>query len=154
MRDPFRDDGLELGAAIEGAAAEALPGDLGEEPFDQIEPGAGCWRELRREVYVPGQPALYGRCLVGGIIVEDRMRMEVSRRLPVDCFEEGQELVSSMARATFADDGAAGDVERGEQRRGAVALVIVGRVPARPLFIAGLVGCYRGPGFGSGRSYG
>ena len=32
---------LQLGDAVEGAAADALFGDLGEEALDQVEPGGG-----------------------------------------------------------------------------------------------------------------
>ena len=54
------------------------------------------------------------------------MQIEIGRRLPVDLLEERQELLGAMARQAFADDLAGRHVERGEQRGGAVALVVVG----------------------------
>src|SRR6185437_13532147 len=39
--DPVDNGGLELIDAVEGAAANALAGDLSEEPLDEIDPGRG-----------------------------------------------------------------------------------------------------------------
>jgi hypothetical protein len=46
--------------------------------------------------------------------------------LSINLLEEGQELVCPMANQIFADDFAGRDVERCKQRRGAVALIIMG----------------------------
>jgi hypothetical protein len=72
-----------------------------------------------------------------------------------DLVEEFAELAGAMAGVAFTDDGAGGDVERGEQRGGAMALVVV--APARRL--AGLdiatgavIGkCYARSGSSTGR---
>src|SRR3984893_7756155 len=54
------------------------------------------------------------------------MQIEMGGGLACNLLEEGQELVCPMANQTFADDFAGRDVERGKQRRGAVALIIMG----------------------------
>ena len=64
--------------------------------------------------------------LMGGVIVDDQMQIEVLGRVAVDCAQETEELLMAMARHAFADDPAGGDVERGEQGRRPVPLVIVG----------------------------
>ena len=51
------------------------------------------------------------------------------RHLRLDGVEEADELLVAMALHVAADDGAVEDVEGGEQRRGAVALVVVGHRP-------------------------
>src|ERR1700730_15807032 len=99
---------------------------IGEEPLDEVEPGAGRRREVQDEAFASCQPAFHGRCFVGGVVVEDQMQIEMGGGLAINFFEEGQELVCSMAGQTFADDFAGRDVERGKQRRGAVALIIMG----------------------------
>ena len=53
------------------------------------------------------------------------MPIEMGGGLAINFFEEGQELVCSMAGQTFADDFAGRDVERGKDR-GVVALIIMG----------------------------
>jgi hypothetical protein len=54
------------------------------------------------------------------------MQIEMGGRLTIDLLEESQELVCPMAWHTFADDRACCHIERGEERRGAVAFVIMG----------------------------
>ena len=54
------------------------------------------------------------------------MQIEMGGGLAINFFEEGQELVCSMAGQTFADDFAGRDVERGKDRGGVVALIIMG----------------------------
>ena len=54
------------------------------------------------------------------------MQIEMGGGLAIDLLEEGQEFVCPMAGQTFADDFAGRDVERRKQRRGAVALLVMG----------------------------
>jgi hypothetical protein len=55
--------------------------------------------------------------------------------LTVDLSEEFQELAVAVPRQALADDHAPQHVQGGEQCGGAVALVVVRIVPARPFFI-------------------
>ena len=43
----FHDGALQLGDAVEGAAADAVSGDLGKEAFDHVEPGRRGGREVQ-----------------------------------------------------------------------------------------------------------
>src|SRR3712207_8539494 len=47
-----------VGDALEGAAPDALAGDLGEEPLDQVEPGRRGRREMQVEARMLRQPRL------------------------------------------------------------------------------------------------
>src|SRR5712664_3797237 len=105
MLDPLVNRGLEFGDVVEGSSPDALASDFGEEPLDEVEPGTGCRREVQCEAFVSHQPALHGRRLVGGVVVEDQMQIEMCGRLAGDCFQKRQELVCPMACQTFADDG-------------------------------------------------
>ncbi len=103
MLDPFVDRGFEFRDIVEVASADALARDLGEEPLDEIEPRAGCRREVQLETLVPGEPALHLLCLVRGVIVDDQMQIETGGRLAVDLPQKRQEFVRPVARQTFAD---------------------------------------------------
>src|SRR5262245_8532430 len=70
--------------------------------------------------------------LVGGVIVDDRMDLLTLGDLRVDLIEEADELLMPMALHIAADDGAVENVERGEQCRRAVALVVVRHRPGAP----------------------
>jgi len=104
--------GLEFDDVVEGSSSDALASDFGEEPLDEVEPGTGCRREVQCEAFVSRQPALHGRRLVGGVVVEDQMQIEMCGRLAVDCFQKRQELVCPMTRQAFADDGTGRHIQR------------------------------------------
>ena len=117
---------LEVDDGVEHAATDALSGDLGEEAFDQVEPGRRGRREMHVEARMPGQPRLDLGMLVGGVVVGDQMDIEVRCDLPVDPVEESDELLVPVLLHALADHPAVEHVERGEQGGGAVALVVVG----------------------------
>jgi hypothetical protein len=73
--------------------------------------------------------------LVDGVVVEDGMDQLASGDSGLNPIEEAGEFLMAMTRHTLADDGAVEDIERREQRRRAVADVIVGHRPGRPFFI-------------------
>src|SRR5882757_7556759 len=108
------------------AATDAVSGDLGKEPLNHVEPGSRGRCEVQMETWMPFDPALYGRGLVGGIVVNDQMEIETGRGLMIDQPEKAQELSVSVAWHASPDDLAVQHVERCEQGRGAVALVVVG----------------------------
>ena len=71
MVNPIVECGFELRDVVENASPYTLSGDFGEEPLDEVEPRAGRRREVQDEAFASCQPALHGRCLVGGVVVED-----------------------------------------------------------------------------------
>jgi hypothetical protein len=77
MLDPFSDRPLELGNIAEGSSPYTLSNDFGEQTFDQVEPGAGCRREVQLEALMSRQPVLHGRCFVSGVIIEDELQIEM-----------------------------------------------------------------------------
>jgi hypothetical protein len=50
--DPFGNRGLEFRDVVKVRSPDALAGDFGEEPLDEVEPGAGYRREVRCEAFV------------------------------------------------------------------------------------------------------
>ena len=71
--------------------------------------------------------------LVGGVVVDDHVDRLAGRDLALDLVEKADELLMPVALHALADDLALQHVERGEQRRRAVALVVVGHRPAAAL---------------------
>ena len=69
--------------------------------------------------------ALHLGGLVGPVVVHDQVQIEVLLHNPIDCLQGADELLCPVPRLAFADDDARLDVEGSEQRRGAVALVVV-----------------------------
>ena len=76
------------------------------------------------------QPFSHLGMFVRGVVVEDDVDDLAGRHFGFDCVEKADEFLMSMALHAAADNGAIEDVERGEQRGRAVALVIVGECSA------------------------
>ena len=79
------------------------------------------------------EPGTDLRVLVGGVVVEDDVDDLAGRHLGLDGVEEADELLMPVALHAAADDLALEHVERGEQGRRAVALVVVGHGAAAAL---------------------
>ena len=73
-----------------------------------------------------GQPVADRLGLVGGVVVHDQMDIEVGRHAGLDLVEELPELAGAVLRVATADHRAGGDVQRREERGGAVPGVVVG----------------------------
>ncbi len=69
---------------VKYAPAEALPGEIAEEALDHVEPRTAGWSEVHVETRMAGQPLLYLRVLVRGVVVGDQMELFVGGRQAVD----------------------------------------------------------------------
>jgi hypothetical protein len=107
----------------EGSAVEGLSLQDREPDFDLIEPGGSGRREVEMHVLVALEPAVV-LGLVGVEIVEDDMDGGVRMRGD-DIVHEIEEFDPAPAIFVGCRDLAGGDLERREQRRSAVALVVV-----------------------------
>src|SRR5687767_14165444 len=74
---------------------------------------------------MPGQPAQHLGVLVAAVVVEDHVDHLAGRHGALDRVEEADELLVPVPRHAAADHPAVEDVEGGEQRGGAMALVVV-----------------------------
>jgi transposase len=72
-----------------------------------------------------GEPGFDRGRLVGGVVVDDEVDVESGRHGRIDGVEEASELAGAMSSVAAAEHVAGGDIKRGEQRRRAVALVVV-----------------------------
>jgi hypothetical protein len=89
---------LSSATALEGAAPDAVSGDLGEKALDHVKPGGRGRREVQMEAGMRCDPALHGCGLVSGIVINDKMEIETRWGLLFDQPEKMQELAMSMAR--------------------------------------------------------
>src|SRR5690349_19706611 len=70
---------------------------------------------------------LHGRGLMGCVVVEHEMDIEVLFHAPVNTLEELDEFLGAVPGMAFADDKPTLRVKGRKQSRGAVALVVVGQ---------------------------
>src|SRR3977135_1683443 len=87
------DRGYQVGDAVEGAAADGFGGDVGEEAFDQVEPGGRGWGEVQVEAGVLGQPGLDVGMAVGAVVVDDHVDGQASRHRGADGAGESPAVV-------------------------------------------------------------
>jgi len=116
---------LQLSHAAEHAPANPLFGDVAEEAFDPVDLRRRGRREVQMKPRVLGQPVLDVRMLVGGVVIDDQMDRQVLVRLPVQLPHKAKELIMAVLRQALADDRAGLDIQRREQGRRAVGLVVV-----------------------------
>ena len=125
-RDVIVDGGDEFVHVLEYAAPDALLGNLRKPPLHLIEPGTAG----RREVQVVARSFLEPRCdlrrLVRGIVIQHQMDVPACGHGAFNLIQEAQELLLSVLFLAPANDFARCDVERGKERGGAVAVVIMG----------------------------
>ena len=114
---------IEAGIAF---PANASRGDLGKEPFDQVQPR----REGRREGPLeagrdvcPTRPSPQASC--GGIVIQHRMHRPSALNRAVDMAQELQERFGWVARHAIATDKPGLHVKHREDRRSVEAHIIM-----------------------------
>ena len=80
MCDVLVDCRDQFGHAGKDTATQALGRDVAEEPLHHVQPRGRGRGEMHLETRVLGEPALYGRMLVGGVVVDDQMQRLVFGR--------------------------------------------------------------------------
>ncbi len=74
---------------------------------------------------VIGQPSFHIRMLMRSVVVQNQVHVKIVSHGCVDVIEKRDELFVSMARQALADDRSIQNVERGKQRGGAVAPIVM-----------------------------
>ncbi len=140
--DVAGDGVLQVGHGLEDAAPDAPAGDDREEALDSVDPRGRGGGEMEDPARVIGQPVQHLGVLVGGVVVHDGVDHLARRDGALHGVEERDELLVGVLGHTAPDHGAGQRVQRGEQRGGAVALVVVRHRPA-------LAGLQRQAGLGA-----
>ena len=82
--------------------------------------------ELKEPAWTASEPSSDLWMLMGCVVVDDEMDVELVRHIVLDVAQEGEELLMTMTGFALGDDRAVEHVEGSEQSGGAVALVVVG----------------------------
>ena len=80
---------------------EQVGGDVGEEPFDLVDPGRVCRGEVHAEPGVRFQPFDDARGLVGAVVIADEVDLELVGDLGVDLVQELLELDGPVPSAVL-----------------------------------------------------
>ena len=115
--------------ALERAATNPLVGDLAKPTLNQVQPGTARGDEVNVKPLVPFRPGFHLGMLMGGVVVHDQVKLAIGRRLLVDQLQELDPLLVAMVRHALADQPSLGQLDRREQRRRAVPLVVVSQRP-------------------------
>jgi hypothetical protein len=89
--------------------------------FDEVEPRGAGRGEVQVEAGVLQQPLVDSRGLVGGVVIQDQVQVQVPGHSGVDELEEAEEFLVPVPAVGLGDHRSTGQVERGEQAGGAVA---------------------------------
>jgi len=81
--------------------------------------------EVQMEARPLREPAVNSGCLVGRVVVEDDVNLRLSRGVRFDVAKELEEFSSTVAREALSEHATGGDIERREESRGAVTIVVV-----------------------------
>lgn len=114
--DVVADRAFELASRAVHAASDLSLGEIGEEPFDLVDPGRRGGREVDMPTQVPGQPPADIRRAVSAVIVHHQVYVEIGRDIGFDLAQEFEELAATMTGKALADHLARRHVEGGEQR--------------------------------------
>ena len=82
----------------ERSAPNRPRGDQREEALDQVEPRAIGRYEVQVPARTGGQPGLELRVLVGRVVVDDQVDVEVGRHRRFDRAQEAEELLMALPR--------------------------------------------------------
>ncbi len=104
----------------------ARRGDEAEPDLHLVQPGGVRGRVVNVNARVARQPGFDLGVLVGGIVVGDQVQFEFGGHAGFDLSDKGEELLVALTRTASRQNLPGGGVQRGEQRRGAVATVVVG----------------------------
>lgn len=112
--------------APEGASSNRLLSDQVEPDLHLVKPGGVGRRQMDVKTRMQGQPALHPGMLMGGVVIDDRMNVEIFWNIGIDMFEETEIFLMTMALFASGEDPARSDVQGGKECQGSVPDIVVG----------------------------
>ena len=106
-------------------ASQLFGGELREPPLNEVEPGPTGWGEVQVEPRALREPGPDERSLMRAVVVQDDVHIEGGRHAGVQSVQKLPEFDRAMPAMRLADDGTGPHIERGEQRRRAMPLVVM-----------------------------
>ena len=104
--DVIADGRLQFSDAAEHAPANALVGDLGKPALHQVEPGPVGGREVHMKAWSFGKPFPNDVGLVGSVIVQHDMDIEIRGNVGLDGVQKPAELLRTVTAMQLPDDTA------------------------------------------------
>ncbi len=127
-------DGVdELSDTIDCEALKLAGREFGEEAFNEIQPRRRGRREVEVHARVLVEPSHNGRMLMGGVVVENDVDVELGRNGTLDFAQKSEKLLVPVAWHAFVEHFTCGDVQGSEQGRRAVTLVVMRHSSSPPL---------------------
>ena len=126
------DGGDEFGDAPKYAACESLGVQITKETLNHVQPRCRGRREVHMKSPVLCQPGLHAGMLVRGIVVADEVQLLVLGRFAVNAAQEREPLLVTVTLLTTANERSVQRIECREQRRRAMALVVMGHARRAP----------------------
>ena len=119
------DGAFQLCRTAMGAAFDLTSANEGEPALDTIEPIARSGREMHVKSRMTSEPTFDRSSLVCAVVVQDQMDIEFRRGVGFDGAQERKEFVAAMTPMQLSDHAPSGDIQRREQTRRAMALVVM-----------------------------
>src|SRR6185295_12517212 len=122
----------EFAYAAKDSAAELLVSQVAEEAFHHVQPRSTGGSIVHVKARMLLHPVLYCRMFVSCVVVDDDVNLFFFWGLLVNKSQEFEPLLMSMSWHAGANDFAVQNVERGKQRGGSVALVVMSHGASAP----------------------
>lgn len=103
MIDELFDTPAQISDRGERATADRTLCDQAEPAFDLIEPGAIGRRVVQMEARMARQPRPHFRMLVGRVVVDDQIQIELGGNRRVDVSQKAQELLMPVPRLALRE---------------------------------------------------
>jgi hypothetical protein len=113
--DVVQDRGFQGAGTAVHAPPELFLGEQGEPPFHEVDPRGADRREMHLEARPLRQPAANRGSLVGRVVVENEVDVQLRGNGGFDRIQESPEFHGAVPAMTLANDLAAHDLERGEE---------------------------------------
>jgi len=127
-------DGLnQFRDAVENTPPQAFLGDVPEPAFHQVQPGAARRGEVDVKPRMSLEPTPDPRMLVGGIVVDDQMQIEVGGSLGIDQRQKLDPFLMPMLRQAGANQPPLSQFQGRKQGGGSVSHVIMRQRPTATL---------------------
>ncbi len=121
--EEFFDGFYQVIDAEERPSPNSFRGQFSKPSLDEIQPTGTCRHKVRHEAWVSLQPATHLLVTVRAIVVHHQVQGDVAGKLVIQPPEELQKLLVPVTLVTLSDDLSLQQVQRGEQRRGAVTFL-------------------------------
>ena len=126
MLDELINFALQVWHGVEGAAADGALRDQPEPALYLVEPGGVRRSVVQMKARTIGEPGFDPGMFMSAVVVDDQMDSQMLRNIRFNVAQKTQELLMPMPSLALRKDLAIGDIQGGEQGRGAMANVVVG----------------------------